>query len=131
MKTSLCIVLPLPPRELSQNISGGQSRDGRRMRAAVKNQYANAAATEARVAWGAGEFPRWPLARVTYTFAFPDRRRRDIVNHMAAMKCAVDAMVEIGLIVDDDWLHLRVAEPKVTLDPECPCATLLFERLMA
>lgn len=43
-------------------------------------------------------------------FCFPDRRRRDIDNHV---KCVLDSMAKLGLFLDDeqfDELHIKRGE---------------------
>lgn len=43
---------------------------------------------------------------ITVTFAWPDRRRRDIANLAPTVKAIVDGLVDGGLIPDDDDKHV-------------------------
>jgi hypothetical protein len=48
------------------------------------------------------------------------------------MKAHIDGVVDAGVIVDDDWKHLRLAEPPmiVPFDPENPeGVAMCFERI--
>lgn len=51
-------------------------------------------------------------AKLTLTFVFPQQRRRDAYNLLARFKPGLDAVVDAGLILDDDVEHL-VIEPLV------------------
>lgn len=46
------------------------------------------------------------LVRITVTFAWPDRRRRDIGNLAPTVKAIVDGIVDGGLLPDDDDKHV-------------------------
>ena len=126
---SLTIMLDLPPvGELSQNARHG-SPMGRRISAVAKRRYQEHVISEARLAWGPGEYPRWERATVGYAFYFPDNRERDEVNYIAAMKCAIDALVKVGFLAGDNWQRLHMVEPVFGIDPETPRAMLHFERV--
>jgi len=66
------------------------------------------------VTWSAAKNARWiPVtgrAKLTVTFIFPVRRRRDIDNLYARAKGVVDGVKRGGWIVDDssEWLDLSV-----------------------
>lgn len=50
--------------------------------------------------------PRFATARIVVTFAFPDRRRRDVANLYPTAKAIVDGLVDAGLLPDDNDQHL-------------------------
>lgn len=52
--------------------------------------------------------------RLTFTFAFPDRRRRDLDNY--SVKAYIDGLVDSRAIAADD--HQTVTAVTRTLDPE-------------
>jgi len=60
--------------------------------------------------------------RVTYTFYYPDNRLRDIDNSMAVIsKFALDALVEGGILEDDNYLHVIEVRGKLGgVDKEAP-----------
>jgi len=45
-------------------------------------------------------------AHITITFMAKDRRRRDVDNLLAACKATVDGLVAVGLLADDDAMHV-------------------------
>lgn len=53
---------------------------------------------------------RDPIASGTIAFAFhwPDKRRRDMDNALAAMKSAIDGLKDAGLIEDDSGFAFHV-----------------------
>lgn len=54
------------------------------------------------------ELPKEPFqkARVEITYYFPDRRRRDSDNFSG--KFLLDGLTKAGVIVDDDFSHIRL-----------------------
>lgn len=51
--------------------------------------------------------PRYQRARVTVTFRFPNKRRRDVANlYPYVVKPLIDGMVDAGVLPDDDDKHL-------------------------
>jgi Holliday junction resolvase RusA-like endonuclease len=60
-----------------------------------------------------GMHPVETPANMTVSFAFPDKRRRDLDNY--SIKAFVDGLVDSGLIPDDD--HAHVTSVTRTLDP--------------
>ena len=45
-------------------------------------------------------------AHITITWVAKDKRKRDIDNLFAAMKPSIDALVAVGVLVDDDAMHV-------------------------
>lgn len=130
-RDTLTIVLSLPPADLSQNASRTATVEGRRYRAALKKRYQEHVVAEARLAYGPGEWPLWQKATVGYAFYFPDNKARDEVNYIAAMKCAIDALVQVGFLSGDNWQRLHMVEPVFGIDGTDPRAMLHFQRLDA
>lgn len=61
---------------------------------------------------------RFERAKVTVTFRWPDRRRRDVHNYMRlVVKPIIDGIVEAGVLPDDDDKHLIGPDPRVEADP--------------
>jgi len=95
---SVTILLPLPPVELQPN-----RRPGWRLKARVT---ANARLFAAYTAATSGK-ARIPMerCRVVVTFRYPDARRRDIQNGIAAMKSYIDGIVDAGVMRDDSCIQ--------------------------
>jgi crossover junction endodeoxyribonuclease RusA len=106
--TPLVLRLPWPPPELSPN-----ARPNRWAKARATAQYRAACYVDARSAAGPRRF--WPQPPVTakVVFVVPDKRKHDLDNCMASIKAAFDALVSVGLLVDDDSEHLRHAAPEM------------------
>jgi Holliday junction resolvase RusA-like endonuclease len=45
-------------------------------------------------------------AHITITWVAKDKRRRDMDNLLASMKAYIDGLVAVGLLLDDDALHV-------------------------
>ncbi len=56
-------------------------------------------------------------ARLNLTFVFPEQRQRDIDNLLARFKPGLDAIVDAGLVLDDDAEHLQVGKVDILVDP--------------
>jgi len=70
----------------------------------------------------------WKLASVAATFYFATKRRRDTDNYTAMLKPAYDGLVDAGLLVDDDYEHLKREEPKFLMDRKFPRVELVITR---
>jgi len=57
-------------------------------------------------------------ARLDLTFVFPEQRRRDSDNLLARFKPGQDAIVDAGLVIDDDTEHLEIGKVDILVDPE-------------
>jgi len=102
---ALTLRLPyLPPRELSPNsrLHWSKKQKAKRM---VRDDVLIIGGT---TAWK-GSMPR-PLERavVRFKFGLPDKRRRDPDNLAASCKTHLDALVRIGVLVDDSWQNVRL-----------------------
>jgi hypothetical protein len=118
----ITVTLSLPPAELHQN--------SRRHWAAVSPVKAKYRHT-AKVLILALKGKDWPWAscRADVRFVFPNNRRRDVSNFLAALKPAWDGFEDAGLIYDDRavWfgkvygvVEKGVSQVEITLRPEWP-----------
>jgi len=57
-------------------------------------------------------------ARLDLTFVFPQKRRRDRDNMLSQAKPGIDAIVDAGLLLDDDSEHLEIGEINILVEPE-------------
>lgn len=99
----LVVTLRLPPRILSPNARPHWAAKARAVR-----QY-----REAAYLLALAERPPRPMrrARVTATFYFPSRRRRDPDNLLASLKPAFDGLADAGVVTDDSGLiHMPVEQ---------------------
>ena len=65
---------------------------------------------------GGQSFP-FIKARLTLTFVFPQYRRRDRDNILSQAKPGIDAIVDAGLLLDDDAEHLEIGKIDILVDP--------------
>lgn len=114
---TVTIVLPLPPKVLSPNHHIA-SKGGRFAKMAATKKYREQAKDATLAA--CIETAPWKLASVTATFFFKDKRRRDQDNALAMLKAAYDGIVDSGLIVDDDYDHLKRETPEFEIDAKYP-----------
>ena len=56
-------------------------------------------------------------ARLNLTFVFAEQRRRDRDNCLARFKPGLDAIVDAGLLLDDDAEHLEIGKVDILVDP--------------
>jgi len=56
-------------------------------------------------------------ARLSLTFVFPEQRRRDRDNMLSRAKPGLDAIVDAGLLLDDDSEHLEIGKVDILVDP--------------
>lgn len=56
-------------------------------------------------------------ARLDLTFVFPEYRRRDLDNTLSKGKHGIDAIVDAGLVLDDDSEHLEIGKVDIIVDP--------------
>jgi hypothetical protein len=100
-----------PPPWCSPNRKGNW-----RAKTAATRAYREHVRARAALVLNHGERPTWPAARVRFTFYYPDAgRRRDRTNLAAAMKAAVDALVDVGLLADDE--DVWVPRPRIERSP--------------
>ncbi len=70
--------------------------------------------------------PQYKRARVTITYYFPDKRRRDPDNYGG--KCLLDALTRAGIIEDDSFAHVEVTV-KGASDKENPRTVINIEEV--
>ena len=71
----------------------------------------------------------WQKVEVDVVFFFAVKRRRDEDNAMGSLKAAYDGIVDAGLVVDDDYEHMRRNIPEFLIDREHPRVMLTIKRL--
>ena len=123
---SLTIILPLPSGLLSPNCTVG-SIGGRFAKAGAIKKYRRLA-REAVEAGGTETAP-WDRVLVSAIFYYKDKRRRDQDNAMASLKAAYDGIVDAGLVIDDDYKHMKREYVDFALDANCPRVELTIARL--
>lgn len=64
-------------------------------------------------------------ATITFTYYFKDKRRRDADNYTP--KNILDGFTESGLIVDDDFMHIKTLSIKGGHDKDNPRVEILIE----
>jgi len=69
--------------------------------------------------------PLFTKARLDLTFVFPEQRRRDRDNCLASFKPGLDAIVNSGLILDDDAEHLEIGKVDILVDPKRAPLTII------
>lgn len=121
------VVLPAPPAGLSPN-----ARLNRWRRTELRHAYQAAVLAAVLAAYPRHSWPRLASAHGTVTFAFPDRRRRDIDNLFASLKCAIDVLVRLGVIADDGPECIPEWSLRYRVDTECApgVLVLLYGRLV-
>ncbi len=61
----------------------------------------------------------------TVQFTYRDKRRRDTSNDFAALKSAVDGLVDAKIMLDDQ--HITWHVPPAIVDRLCPGVTITIE----
>ena len=83
-----------------------------------------------REEFGGMPLPLFTKARLNLTFVFPEQRRRDRDNCLASFKPGIDAIVDAGLLLDDDSEHLEIGKVDILVDPErAPLTVIDIEEL--
>ncbi|KKL87769.1 hypothetical protein LCGC14_1931400 [marine sediment metagenome] len=122
----LTIILPLPGGLLSPNCTVG-SIGGRFAKAGAIKKYrrlAKKAVEDAQI-----DTAPWDLVRVNAIFFFKQKRRRDPDNANGSLKSAYDGIKDSGLVIDDDYEHMKRGEPQFLYDREFPRVELTIEKL--
>ena len=103
---SIAIMLPMPATCLWPNRMGHWAKRSK----AKKSQRSAACA----LALPHRPRSRQPIASGIIEFAFhwPDKRRRDMDNALAAMKSAIDGLKDAGIIEDDSGFAFHVERMK-------------------
>ena len=111
-KARIELRLPLPPKELSPNARlhyQAKAKAAKRYRWEVfAASLKHCGATPiARILLGG------PPYRLTETYRFADRRKRDVRNLFAAFKAGEDGLVDAGIIPGDDDSVLIHGSPRI------------------
>ena len=61
---------------------------------------------------------------INYMFYVQDLRRRDISNMIESIN---DLFVDLGIVADDDWRHVRIGSGDAELDRENPRAEIIIK----
>jgi len=122
---SVTIVLPLPAKVLQPNCTIG-TYGGRMMKASAIKRYRRLA-MEALEAECIDTAP-WPKVIVEAKFFFATKRRRDQDNAMGSLKAAYDGIVDSGLVVDDDYEHMKRTYVDFEIDKKHPRVELTIVR---
>ena len=64
-------------------------------------------------------------AKLSLTVVFAEIRLRDLDNLLARFKPGLDAVVDSGLVLDDDVEHLEIGQVEVVVDPERAPLTII------
>lgn len=120
------IVLPLPAKVLQPNCTIG-SLGGRHMKASATKRYRQLAkdAIEAEQI----DTAPWERVEVGIVFYHSTTRRRDQDNAMGSLKSAYDGIVDAGLVVDDDYDHMRRTSPSFLHDKDYPRVEITITRI--
>ena len=98
----LTLKLPyLPPREWNPNTKTHWRRR-ETVKVAVQDEII------AQVREQGWDQPALVMANVKLTWTFPDNRRRDPDNLVAASKPLIDGLTKAGVIADDSWQHMNL-----------------------
>lgn len=111
---SITIILPLPPKVLSPNYP--TATWGGRFKRVAATRRQRRLAREAVEACCVETAP-WEKVEVTAFFYFKTDARRDPDNANGSLKAAYDGIVDAGLVVDDDWKHMKRMPPVCIIDP--------------
>jgi len=69
-------------------------------------------------------------ARLDLTIVFPEYRRRDRDNMLSSAKPGIDAIVDSGVLLDDDAAHLEIGKVDILVDPgRAPLTVIDIEEL--
>jgi len=105
----ITLLLPLPPKELSPNASKPWSSNARWFHIDARKEYREMVALccfGQRVATG-------KRYRLTETYRFADKRKRDVRNLFAAFKAGEDGLVDAGILPGDDDSVLEHGSPSI------------------
>lgn len=79
----------------------------------VKADKVKQARRDAGWAIRAARLPRYQTVHVLLHYRAPDQKRRDLDNMAATLKPVLDALVDAGVIPDDDYRHVLSASSKI------------------
>lgn len=61
---------------------------------------------------------------INYVFYCQDLRRRDVSNMLESIN---DLLVDVGILKDDDWKHVRIGWADADLDRDNPRAEIVIK----
>lgn len=120
---SVKIILPLPKGMLSPNFSIA-SRRMMFTKAAVIKAYRHKAMQA--IAKERIETMPWGKVELRAAFYFKTTRERDDDNAMSSLKAACDGIVDAGLVIKDDYVHMKRMPPKFYKDSVHPRVEILI-----
>ena len=123
---SVKIILSLPKGILSPNFSVA-SRGMMFAKAAAIKAYRR----KARFAIEAERIETMPWGKVELkaTFYFGTTRERDDDNAMGSLKSACDGIVDAGLVIKDDYEHMKRLPPEFCKDLVYPRVEILIKQI--
>ena len=122
----MIITTAIPTSALSGNIQKG----GYHKKHAEKVALRDSAWLQAVAKMHAEGWQTAQRARLHIHIYYKDKRRRDTLNTINGLKSSIDGCVKAGILVDDDWQHMEIGAPKVSIDRENPRCELKFESLI-
>jgi Holliday junction resolvase RusA-like endonuclease len=111
---------PLPPAELHQN-----ARLHHYARNTATQAYRRDVCIYALEAMLLTKTRPFDRARLSLKFIVADRRRRDVANYFGAFKAGIDALVDAGIIPDDDYRHLSIGSVTMEANLGAPPVVLV------
>ncbi|KKM24789.1 hypothetical protein LCGC14_1601630 [marine sediment metagenome] len=123
---SVKIILSLPKKVLSPNFPVASRRMMFAKAAAIKvyRRIAMRAIIEERI-----ETMPWEKVELKAAFYFKTSRERDDDNAMGSLKAACDGIVDAGLVVKDDYKHMKRMPPEFHKDSTYPRVEILITRV--
>ncbi|MBA7465061.1 hypothetical protein ES707_00222 [subsurface metagenome] len=112
----------LPPVEYSPNWRGHWSEKNKAGK--VYHDAVYYCCVDARNREYRRDFPL-AKAKLNLTVVFAEIRLRDLDNLLARFKPGLDAVVDSGLVLDDDVEHLEIGQVEVVVDPERAPLTII------
>jgi len=126
VQESVTIILPLPAKVLQPNCTVA-TIGGRFAKASATKRYRRLAC-DAVEAEGIESMP-WQKVLVKADFFYATNRRRDQDNAMGSLKAAYDGLRDAGLVVDDDYEHMKRESPTFSIDKQHPRVVLTITRI--
>ena len=71
----------------------------------------------------------WGKVELEATFYFRTTRERDDDNAMGSLKAACDGIVDAGLVLKDDYEHMKRMPPKFHKDSVYPRVEILIKQV--
>lgn len=123
-------VTQLPPVEYSLNWRGNWAERYKAGRVYGLALFYSCVDARNRALMEGVSFP-FIKARLDLTFVFPEQRLRDEDNLRARFKPGQDAIVDAGLLLDDDVEHLEIGKVDILVDPDrAPLTVIEIEEVL-